>query len=69
MALLQAVEVASFAKGMHPIRIEGGIKNTAGKALYRRAGYKGFGPFGSYKHSPISLFLERTLQELHIVDT
>jgi putative acetyltransferase len=68
MALLQAVDAAAVAKGMHLIRMEVGIRNTAGQRLYRRAGYTDCGPFGSYKHSPISLFLEKALHQLDVAD-
>ena len=39
-----------------------GIRNTSGYALYVRSGYKERGPFGSYKPSPISRFLEKSLE-------
>jgi putative acetyltransferase len=62
-ALLRTAEVAALAKGIHLIRMEVGVRNTDGQALYRRAGYRERGPFGSYKPSAISLFFEKTLLE------
>jgi putative acetyltransferase len=60
-ALLQAAEAAAVARDIRIIRMEVGIRNTDGQALYRRAGYAERGPFGSYELSPISLFFEKTL--------
>jgi putative acetyltransferase len=62
-ALLQAAEAMAVAKGMDRIRMEVGIRNTDGQALYRRAGYEERGPFGSYRLSPISLFFEKSLEQ------
>lgn len=61
VALLDAAEAAASARGIDTIRMEVGIRNTDGHALYRRAGYLERGPFGAYKPSPISRFLEKTL--------
>jgi putative acetyltransferase len=61
-ALLQAVEKAAGETGIKQILLEVGIRNTSGYALYVRSGYKERGPFGSYKPSPISRFLEKSLE-------
>lgn len=58
-ALLRAAEAAAVADGIRRIRMEVGIRNTDGQALYRRAGYAERGPFGRYAPSPISLFFEK----------
>jgi len=60
-ALLRAAEAAAIARGIRCIRMEVGIRNTDGQALYRRQGYSERGPFGTYKPSPISLFFEKAL--------
>jgi putative acetyltransferase len=60
-ALLQAVETAAPRKGINRVLMEVGIRNTDGQALYRRAGFRERGPFGTYDASPISLFFEKTL--------
>lgn len=60
-ALLRAAETEALRLGIRLIRMEVGIRNTDGQALYRRAGFTERGPFGSYKPSPISLFLEKSL--------
>lgn len=60
-ALLHGAEAAARAAGIRTLRMEVSIRNTDGQALYRRAGYRDRGPFGTYRPSPISLFLEKTL--------
>ena len=62
-ALLRAVESAALNKRIHTIRLEAGIRNTDGHALYRQAGYKERGPFGAHRPSPLSLFFEKRLDE------
>ncbi|MBS7812418.1 GNAT family N-acetyltransferase [Roseococcus pinisoli] len=61
IALLHGAEAAARASGIRALRLEVGIRNTEGQALYRRAGYGERGPFGTYRPSPISLFLGKTL--------
>jgi putative acetyltransferase len=61
--LLRAAEASAIAKGIGLIRMEVGIRNAGGQALYRREGYKERGPFGSYKLSPTSLFFEKVLTD------
>ena len=60
-ALLSAAEAAAIDKGIHLILMEVGIRNTDGQNLYRRAGFRQRGPFGSYRASPISLFFEKPI--------
>ncbi|APO75067.1 GCN5-related N-acetyltransferase protein [Rhizobium etli 8C-3] len=62
-ALLQAAEAAAMSKGIRLIQMEVGIRNTDGQKLYRSAGYRERGPFGTYKPSPISLFFEKAIGE------
>ena len=59
--LLDAAEAAASARGIDAIRLEVGVRNGDGYALYRRAGYVERGPFGAYEPSPISRFLEKKL--------
>ncbi len=61
MALLQAAEEVAPTLSIRSIRIEVGVRNVDGQALYRRAGYREWGPFEPYRLSPISLFFEKTL--------
>ena len=60
-ALLDAAEAAARQRGFTAIRMEVGIRNTEGQALYRRAGYRERGPFGMYRPDPISLFFEKSM--------
>ncbi|MBN8949291.1 MULTISPECIES: GNAT family N-acetyltransferase [unclassified Rhizobium] len=61
VALLEAAETNARSNGIHLIRMEVGIRNTEGQALYRKAGYGERAPFGSYRPSPISLFFEKII--------
>lgn len=63
LALLRAVEDAATIAGIRWIRMEVGIRNTDGQALYRRAGYTERGPFGGYRASQVSLFFEKSLAQ------
>ncbi len=60
-ALLEGAEALARGLGVTRMRLEVGIRNTAGEALYRRAGYRDCAPFGGYRASPISRFLEKAL--------
>ncbi len=60
-ALMQHLETVAGETGHQTIRLETGIKLTAGVALYRALGYNSRGPFGDYIDHPTSLFLEKTL--------
>jgi putative acetyltransferase len=60
-ALMRAVETEAAKLGVGLIRMEVGIRNTDGQALYRRAGFTERGPFTPHKVSPISLFFEKVL--------
>lgn len=62
-SLLRAVEAAAVTRKIRLIQMEVGIRNTDGQSLYRRAGYRERGPFGSYEASPISLFFEKSIGE------
>jgi putative acetyltransferase len=60
-ALLHGAEALARGRGISTMRLEVGIRNAAGEALYRRAGYQDCPPFGGYRASPISRFLEKRL--------
>ncbi len=60
-ALLEGAEALARRLGVTRIQLEVGIRNTAGEALYRRAGYRDGAPFCGYRASPISRFLEKAL--------
>ena len=60
-ALLAGAESLARGLGATRLRLEVGIRNMAGEALYRQAGFRDCPPFGGYRASPISRFLEKAL--------
>jgi putative acetyltransferase len=58
-ALMTAIDEVAMAEGIRLIQLETGPANGAALALYRACGYRERGPFGSYKLSPYSVFMER----------
>lgn len=61
LTLLSGAEALARGQGVALLRLEVGIRNVAGEALYRRAGFRDCAPFGAYRASPISRFLEKPL--------
>ena len=61
MSLTVAVETPRQTAVAALLRLEVGIRNKAAEALYRRAGFTDRAPFGGYRASPISRFLEKPL--------
>ncbi len=60
-ALMQALEAAAAAAGVALIQLETGPKSEPALRLYRACGYRERGPFGAYRPSPHSIFMEREL--------
>jgi putative acetyltransferase len=60
--LLDALEHEGRRQGVLRLRLETGIRQAEAINLYRAAGYRDIGPFGSYKPDPLSLFMEKNLQ-------
>jgi putative acetyltransferase len=60
-AILSELEVTASADGLSVVRLETGVRNHEALALYRRAGYREIGPFGSYGPDPLSVFMEKIL--------
>ncbi len=60
-AVLHELEAIARADGVGVLRLETGVRNHEALALYRRAGYREIGPFGSYQPDPLSVFMEKTL--------
>ena len=60
-ALQQRIEETARCEGVRMLRLETGIKNAAALALYRGAGFRERGPFGSYRPDPLSVFMEKRL--------
>ena len=61
--LLAALEADARAVGVRCLRLETGTKQPEAIALYRRAGFREIGPFGSYLPDPNSLFMEKMLAD------
>ncbi len=59
--LLDALEDAARARSISTIRLETGIYQPEALNLYRSAGYRDIGPFGSYGPDPLSVFMEKQL--------
>jgi len=60
-AILERIEEQASREGLQWMRLETGIDQAAALALYRRAGYAERGPFGEYKHDPLSHFFEKNI--------
>jgi putative acetyltransferase len=60
-ALLRRIEETSRREDARVLRLETGIGNAEALALYRRAGFRERGPFGSYLPDPLSVFMEKRL--------
>ena len=59
--LLAALEADARTAGVPCLRLETGIKQPEAIALYRAAGFREIDPFGTYRHDPNSLFMEKIL--------
>lgn len=60
-ALLRAVEAIALGNGVDVIRMEVGARSNGAHQLYRRAGYRDRGSFGTHRPSPHSIFLEKQI--------
>jgi putative acetyltransferase len=61
-ALLARIEAAAQENGIHLLQLETGGAQPEALGLYRAAGFRERGPFGSYLPDPLSLFMEKQLQ-------
>lgn len=59
--ILQALETHAAQRGQSCFRLETGVHQPEAIGLYRSAGYREIGPFGSYGPDPLSLFMEKRL--------
>jgi putative acetyltransferase len=62
-SILAVLEGHARAKGLACLRLETGVKQPEALSLYRSSGYRDIGPFGSYKADPLSVFMEKRLDE------
>lgn len=49
--------------GLSTVRLETGIHQAEALALYERTGFERVGPFGPYRPDPLSVFMEKRLDE------
>ncbi|MBV9160720.1 MAG: GNAT family N-acetyltransferase [Pseudonocardiales bacterium] len=61
--VLEALELLVRAEGVGVIRLETGTGQPEAVALYRRFGYFERRPFGDYRDDPLSIFMEKSLDE------
>lgn len=61
-ALLARIEAVARANGLNLLQLETGGEQPEALGLYRAAGFRMRGPFGSYLPDPLSLFMEKQLQ-------
>lgn len=59
--LMAAIENLARSEGVRLVQPETGPRNAAALKLYAKQGYRPCGPFGSYRPSPGSVFMEKTL--------
>lgn len=61
--LMETLEAAALEKGLSAVRLETGIYQPEAIGLYRKFGYLEIPPFGSYQPDPLSLFMEKRLEQ------
>ena len=66
LRILRALEAAALSDRLSLARLETGIHNVEALSLYRRAGYRDIPPFGDYAPDPLSVFMEKRLDETHV---
>jgi putative acetyltransferase len=59
--VLAAIEAAAKSEGVIMLYLETGTLQAEAMALYRSAGYHMRGPFGAYRESDVSVFMEKSL--------
>ena len=62
-AVMQHLEDYLSNIGVKVVRLEAGPMQPEALGLYRKLGYVDRGPFGSYRTDPLSVFMEKTLDE------
>jgi putative acetyltransferase len=67
--ILGRIEAQARHEGLHCLRLETGIHQPEALALYRAAGYIERDPFGDYGPDPLSVFMEKALQDGLFVKT
>lgn len=62
-ALLTRIEATALQHGIDLLQLETGGEQPEALGLYRAAGFVDRGPFGSYQPDPLSLFMEKRLDD------
>ncbi len=62
-AMLDAIEIEARGRALPCLRLETGTGLDAAIRLYRRTGYSIRGPFDSYRDHPLSVFMEKPLED------
>lgn len=62
-AILRQLEQLALGESCDCVRLETGVDQPAALTLYRDAGYSESPPFGDYGPDPLSVFMEKTVQE------
>ncbi|RLM06695.1 choline dehydrogenase [Gibbsiella quercinecans] len=63
MRLLNSLEQLARRNGARTLLLETGVNQPEAISLYRRAGFRDRGPFADYREDPLSVFMEKTLDE------
>jgi putative acetyltransferase len=60
--LLAQIEATARQHAIEVLQLETGGAQPEALGLYRAAGFRDRGPFGSYQPDPLSLFMEKSLR-------
>lgn len=59
--VLDALEAEARQLGVTRILLETGTRQPEAIALYEKAGFTATGPYGEYRPSPLTMFMEKVL--------
>lgn len=61
--LLAHLQAYAYEQGLRVLRLETGVYQTEALGLYQRFGFQRIPPFGPYFEDPVSICMEKKLQE------
>lgn len=61
--LLEHLQAYAYEQGLRVLRLETGVYQTEALGLYQRFGFQRIPPFGPYFEDPVSICMEKKLQE------
>lgn len=61
--LLAHLQAYAYEQGLRVLRLETGVYQTEALGLYQRFGFQRIPPFGPYFENPVSICMEKKLQE------